>query len=538
VLALTGRWRWALALVAAWALLPLALLVVNVARHGGVLTGAFGADAYDQLAYLAWIRDSAQHWLASDLWVTHPTAHDYLQPMYFLSGLLVRAGMGIQLAYLLWVPVGLVVLVAGFALFVEQVIKRRRAQVAALLLGLFYVTPLVALDSWFHLLNPGSAFNLTLATFDAYNGLDLWGFDATAVAIGLMPVFLLAVGRLVTVTGEGSSRRDLWGAALAGMAVSWLHPWQGVTLLGVLVGLVAFSPRARSRVPVLVVPVLFTVAPLVYGTLLAHYDPVWSGFQAKTTGTGTQPWWALAASLGPLCALGGFGLRRAKDERDLLVMLWPVSAAAVYFLVPEFPPHALGGVTLPLAVLAVRGWQRLGAAAGPAPPRRRRAWLGAAFAAAAVAAVTVPQAVVQIRDARADIADPTHAAARQLLIVNDSQAAAFRWLARAQPGGVLAPGVLALSIPALTGLSAYDGHAMWQPTSHELLAAELYAPVSPGDQRSRARRRAILRRAAAAGVRYLLLDCGTAPAIAAALGPPARPARRFGCLTVFSVPRR
>ena len=53
-----------LALMVGWAAFPVVALVVWVTSHGGVLTGANGYDTFDQLQYLAWIRDAGSHVLA------------------------------------------------------------------------------------------------------------------------------------------------------------------------------------------------------------------------------------------------------------------------------------------------------------------------------------------------------------------------------------------------------------------------------------------------------------------------------------------
>jgi hypothetical protein len=98
----------------------LVALIIYVGRHGGVLTGANGVDAFDQMAYLAWIRDEGGHLLSSNLWVLGHTPHDYIHPMYVVSGLLWRLGFGVQLAYLIWKPVALLVMFFGFAAYVRH----------------------------------------------------------------------------------------------------------------------------------------------------------------------------------------------------------------------------------------------------------------------------------------------------------------------------------------------------------------------------------------------------------------------------------
>ena len=61
------------AVLTVWTFAPLVVLLIYAASHGGELTGASGTDAFDQLAYLAWIRDEGSHLLASNLWQVTPT---------------------------------------------------------------------------------------------------------------------------------------------------------------------------------------------------------------------------------------------------------------------------------------------------------------------------------------------------------------------------------------------------------------------------------------------------------------------------------
>ena len=195
--------------LAIWAFAPLVVLGTYAAIHGGQLNGAYGTDSFDQLAYLAWIRDEGSHLLASNLWSAVATPHDYLHPMFVISGLLWRLGVPIQVAYLLWTPVALIVLFAGFAAYVHHLLPDdRRGQAAALFLGLFYVTPVLALAVWTGHLTAAHRYDLVLVTDDAYAALNLWGFAHTAITIGLMPVFLLAAETRLRAGRDPASRRD------------------------------------------------------------------------------------------------------------------------------------------------------------------------------------------------------------------------------------------------------------------------------------------------------------------------------------------
>ncbi len=519
---LLGAYPLIFAVLTVWTFAPLVVLLAYAASHGGELTGASGTDAFDQLAYLAWIRDEGSYLLASNLWQVTPTPHDYLHPMFVISGLLWRLGLSIQLSYMLWMPVGLIVLFAGFAAYVHHLLPERRGeQAAALCLGLFYVTPVLALAVWTGHLTPAHRYDLVLVTDDAYAALNLWGFDHTAIAIGLMPVFLVAAEARLRVAGRDPAAARRWTviAAIAGLLVSWLHPWQGVTLLGVVGGLVLVK-GPRRRYLALIVPVLAALLPLLYGAVLSHADPAWGDFQSRTTGTGTAPWWALTASLGPLALLGVIGLWRPHEDRDWMLVLWVLACAGVYFVFPEFPAHALSGVTLPLAVLSVRGWRRL--------PLTGRAALP--IAAAAILAFTVPEAIYHGQAARDEFRHSTVAAVgRQLMLLTPDQARAMSYVGRApRPGPVLAPWFLSMSVPALTGRQAYAGHIMWQPGSQVAAANRFFSPTL--DDPGGAARRAILRGSRAA---YVIADCAAPPALGRAIAPIAAVVRRFGCVTVY-----
>ena len=513
--------------LAIWTFAPLAATAVYVASNGGVLTGVNGADFFDQFQYLAWIRDEGSHLLASDLWVIGGTPHDYVQPMYLISGLLWRLGLSLQVAYLIWKPVALLVLFDGSAAYVRRHVRPRWTAAAALAVALFYESPLYALASWTGHLSGVHRLELVLSTDDATSALNLWGFEHSAIAIGLMPVFLLATERLLA-GAEGQrriGRRLTAVSAASGLLVAWLHPWQAVTLL-VIVAVVWARRPSRPRLLALGVPAFATVLPLLYGVALSRFDPWWSSFQTQSTTTGTGPWWALLASLGLLVALAGAGARRPRSDGDWMLLLWPPACAAVYLFVPQFPPHALAGVTVPLAILAVRGWGRLRTAIGA--PRR----IAAGLAIAALLLAIVPAAIFHGQGVGDDLAASAQGAfAQQEFRLTADQAAALAYLNQTpRPGGVLAPWLLSISIPGLTGRPVYAGHPQWQPRANAPTAGAFFDPATA--DRTGALHRAILRRSAAA---FVVGDCGSPPSLGRDLAPVARVVRRAGCVTIYAV---
>ncbi len=519
-----------LAALAVWAFAPLAAAVIHVEQHGGVLTGTNGADFFDQFQYLAWTRDAGSHFLASNMWVIGHTPHDYLQPMYLISGLLWRLGVSIQLAYLVWKPVAVLVLFLGAAAYVRRVLPRRGQQAAALVLALFYESPVLAVSAWTGHLSTPHMFQLILASGDANSALSLWGIEHAAIAVGLAPIFLIAAERVLSGPAESSSA---WGwssvAAIAGLLVSWLYPWQALTLLAIVAGMFALKPP-RRRYRALAIPIVATLSPLIYSFVLTHSDASWHGFETQIGMVGTAPWWALLASFGPLVAVAALGMKRPREDGEWMLLLWPIACVVVYFLVPVFPPHALAGVALPLGVLAVRGWRRVWRGARMPRP------FGALLGTAATCALVAPAAVYNAQGVHGSLANTLAGAVQtQWIRLTPNQAAALGYLARApRAGGVLAPSLLSMSVPEFTGRHVYAGHENWEPGSNLVMANEFF-DSGLKDPRGRLRR-AILKQSKAT---FVIADCLAPTTLATDIAPIALQVKRFGCVTVYEkIPHR
>jgi hypothetical protein len=352
--------------------------------------------------------------------------------------------------------------------------------------------------------------------------LQLWGFEHTAIAIGCTAAFLIAIEKAIGAPGQ-RSRPFLVLASLSGLLMGWLNPWQALIALVVVAALFVLRPP-RRRFLALAVPVAATVAPLIYSQILAHTDASWRAFSHAATATGTAPWWALVASLGPLIALAAVGIRRPASEREWVLLLWPLGNAVVYFVVPDFPPHALAGVTVPLAVLAVRGFGRLRAAL------RAPAAVAVAGGLLALAAGTVPATINHVQSA-ADNLTPSFAGvfAQQQLRLTAAEARAMSYLSRAPAsGGVLAPAILSLSVPAFTGRQVFVGHFQWEPAGRAALVQAFFDPHAT----SGAIRRAILRSSHA---RFVISDCAALAGLTAQLSPLAAPVWHSGCVWIYRV---
>lgn len=491
-----------------WSLIPLAFLLVHIARHGGVWSGSEGLLAgSDQQLYLAWIRESGSDVLISNEFRIGDSRGVFLHPMFLISGGLWRAGVPIEFTLLLWKPVAAAVLGAGIWLYTGRFLAGRE-RVAAASLAAFYFSPALPLLVWTGAgLDGLDRFMLTLVSGESMAALQLWGYLHAALVIGLMAFFVLGVERVLA----GGSRRALVAVTATGLILAWIHPWQGAIMLAVLGGMAAWG-RFDRRYRVLAVPAAALLAPMVYEFLLSRLDVDWREDAAQNAGAHAELWLLLLA-LAPLVlpALAGLRLRETSDRERMLV-LWAVGSLAVYFASPQFPFHALQGLTIPFAVLAVRGW--------------RRARAHPALSAGAIALVTLPGLVFLVdtfRESRDSGLAP--------YVLDDGENAALEWLEDAPgDGGVLSRYYLGMAVPQATGRSTWVGQFTWTPDFDER------APVAEDLLTGRltpARARAVAR---GSGARWVLVDCqADGAALVRALGPLVRATHRFGCAGVIEL---
>lgn len=244
--------------------------------------------------------------------------------------------------------------------------------------------------------------------------------------------------------------------------------------------------------------------------MLSHTDASWR-LSAGLSRTSHIPLWMLAAGLGPLVLPALAGVRRPSDDGERMLLLWPPIALGLYLTSREFPFHFLEGISLPLAVLAVRGWQR---ARG-----------GRVLAVIAVAALTLPGLVYESirlrRSVRANVAP-------YALAPGERRALSYLEGSR-HPGGVLARFYLGMTVPAFSGRPTWVGQFAWTPDFDRrmLLADQLLTGGLPGPQA----RRLVARTGAA----FVLADCRARADLRPLLGPLLVDVRRFGCAAVYEL---
>jgi hypothetical protein len=506
-----------LAGVTAWGLYPLALLVAHASSTHTRLTGAnglIGAEGElggDQLQYLAWIRDASAHGLAADLFRLTDIRHVYLQPMFTISGGLYRLGLTLSIAYLVFTPVAIIVLGAGTVAWARRMFGDHAGPRAAMVaLSLFLATPVAAIFGWTHSGTGALAFPLALLGNELHGADKLWGYAPSAIALGLMPIALLATERALEARSVPAPA--VAGAATAALVAAWLHPWQGVTLILIMLGL-ALLRRGRG-VATLATVAVAAALPLVYYYALSHTDPAWS-LASTYERTRRAPAITLIAGFGPLALLAAPGIRRPRGAMiEQALLLWIAASFVNYFLNGSFPPHAYQGLAFPFSVLAIRGFQRLR--------------LPAAIGWLAVGLLTVPGMVLDARKITRTYDRPLV----QYYLPHDD-VAALRWVSdRAPAGGVLAPVPFASVIPSQTGRAVWVGNGYW---SHDYAGRSKRAKrLFNGHMRPAAARSFV----AGTGARVLVSDCGHRANLDRALGPVLEATERFGCARVYVLAAR
>ncbi len=525
-----------LAGLAAWALFPLVLLLVHAGQLHARFTGAdglIGADGVlgaDQLQYLAWARDAGAHGgLASDLFSFSQGGHVYLQPLFTITGALYRLGVSLPVAYLLWKPVGILALgVAAIAWARRFFGDQLAARAAAVTIALFLCTPLAALYSWTQWASSSFRFSLYLLGDELLAADKLWGYVPSALGLALVPVALLATeralepamtgaGTLSTRRGDGARRRSvalrpLMVATLAALLASWLHPWQGITLGLIYVGL-ALLRRLRGWAA-LAMPAIGAGLPLLYYDLLSRHDAAWR-LAGQHEVIARLPAIVLLAGFGPLVLIAAFGVRRPDGSViEQALLLWLGACVVTYFANDAFAPHALQGLSLPFAVLLVRGWHRLR--------------LPAVLGVAAVALITIPGLAF---DARKFVRTAASSKLVQYYLPQ-SDAQALDWVSAHGPaGGVLAPTPFAAVVPGQTGRPVWVGHGYWSQ-DYPVQARE--ADRLFGGHLSAAAARAFVDSTHAS---ILISDCRHHADLTRKLGSAVRAVHQFGCARVYVMRR-
>jgi hypothetical protein len=518
----------ALLLVVAWSAVPIVALAYHTARYGGVVSGSSGPLAgADQMFYMDSIRQSGQHVLIADHFDLTIGDAVFVNPLFLVGGVLWRLGLPLQAAFWSLNLLSVSALVLGASALARRVLSSRRAQMTAVALGLFYLSPLVPLLAWTGTVTGWTRYGLLLPAGESMPAWQLWGYPQSGLAVGLEAAALLGACAMAKASARTPiGWRLIAGTSAAACLAAWLHPWQGATLIVVLVVLLA-QVRSWRLLRGLGVPLAAAVAPLAYEAILPHVDRAWH-VDSVQDGVGQGPVWMLLVALLPLAlpAVAGVRAVRAGPLRTVLIA-WPLAGLAVYFGTSQFPYHALQGISLPLAVLAVAGWPRLVAwAAGRrgAPTSTSRS-PAVAVALLAVAVVTIPGVIYEATT----FGDSERAGAAPYWFTPGERAALSYLEQSRTPGGVLARQYLGMAVPAFTARRTWVGEWAWSPgyAARVSLSEQLMSGQMPP---------ATARRLVhTIGARFALTDCRTRTPLDRLLGPLVVSKRQFGCAAVYEL---
>jgi hypothetical protein len=517
-----GLDRFELACLGAFTALAFAVLAGLLARvwvRGGLVTGSDGYLVADQLQYLTWLRQMGEHLAAANLYDLAAGPRTFVHPALMISGLVHQLGLGLVAAYVIWKPVAVAALFAGTLLSVRRYLGRAGDRHLALVLALFTASPISALVGWAGIGGFDAKFDFDFLGGELWPGTYLWGYFLTGVAVGVMPLGLLAYER-ARVAGARQGRM-LAAAAGAGLICSWFQPWQGATLALILVGSELLAARRGDGRLVdgarrLILPLAGTAAPLVYYFVLSKTDEAWA-LADKANAFPRWPWWVTVIGLAPLAlpAILGY-LERPRDFGETALRLWPLAGLAVFYLpFGTFPFHAFQGLTLPLVLLAVVGVRaRLGDRPVPLLP-----------AVVVAALMIIPGTAYRVDAVRDAVAK-----GRQPHFLTADEHDALRYLdSLPERGGVLTPVYSGLLVPAYTGRETWVGAGSWSPDfdRRSVLAERLFdGELGPGKAERVVRR---------SGARFLYSDCHGRADIARLVAAFTDPPRHFGCATVYTV---
>ena len=319
------------------------------------------------------------------------------------------------------------------------------------------VAPVLALSRshrrprWRRSVGTGNANSVDSVNFELWPGRYLWGYPFTAIAVAAL------IGVLLVYERDRIDTRVRFTAPLLGLVCGWLQPWQGATAIVILLVAEAIHYRRRpGNVSLLVLTVVATGAPLLYYVYMSRKDASWELFTTLNRGD-LYSWFAVAAAIGLLGVPAVLAYRHVGDTfQAVAVRVWPVAAIAVYAAMGitnkgTLPGHALQGLTVPLAVLAVVGF----ATVQFDLPRVALAGLVLVL----VGVLVVPGILRELHDARAVVTN-----ANSPFFVKDNEHDALEYLAdKDEPGGVIAPVALGQVVPGLTARNTWVGLPSWTP---------------------------------------------------------------------------
>ncbi len=496
----------------------LAGLLLRTLIKGGYVTGGDGFLVVDPLQYLNWIRQTSTHLAAANLYDFGQLRFTFVHPGLLAGALVYKLTGGLIFSYAVFKPLAVMALFCGVAGMCHRHLSQRADRRFALVAALFFCAPSAALGGLILSGSSPTKIDLDFAAGEVWTGSYLWGYVFTAVAVGLVPLGLIAFER----AQRAGSVKLLLAAAGCAFFSSWLQPWQGATFLAILVTtelILAIVARqtANAQVKRLVLVVLAGALPLVYYFVLSKTDPAWR-LAGEANALSRWPLWVLAVTLLPIAlpAAATYGRGNWGDRGAIALRLWPLCGLAIYFApLGTFPFHALQGVQYPLVILATIAWRNhLG--------NRTLPFAGAVVIASLLVVPGTIYRVDQIRNAVSLGVQP-------FFLTDDEHAALDLLHSDPRSGGVITENYLATVIPAYTGRQTFFGAGSWTPDFRQRrdLAGALFA-----GKLSNAGARELLVRP---GAGFILDTCRANRAFYKQIQPLARVIWQRGCVRILRI---
>jgi hypothetical protein len=343
--------------------------------------GGFLLDELDSNAYLAKMQQGARgQWTATLLHTPedHPALVLYL--FYLALGhLAARLDLPLILVYhVARIVCGLILLLSLYlflSLFLAELQRRRLAYLlAAIGSGLGWLIAAIAGS-----LALGGISPIDFWLMEAYVFFTLFLFPQSALAMAL----LLGLLGGMAFFFDGTSGWRPWLFALGcGLALALLNPYvlvvAGIVLGGywLVVWVVRHHPPRREGLALAALG-LFLVPHMAYYALQFYSHPVWRSFLDQDVVPSPAVWYYVAGyGLIFLLALpGAWDVLRRRDQRQLLLIAWPVMALLAVYVPLSGQRRMVFGAVIPLSALAAIGL--LGVVVPWVQGSRPAAWLAA-----------------------------------------------------------------------------------------------------------------------------------------------------------------
>jgi hypothetical protein len=351
-----------------------------------------------------------------------------------------------------------------------------------------------------------------------------WGYPFGLMAVALTVFAVIRYDRM-RVAG-----RPDWICGLLGGLASALHPWQGE----MLILLIVFAELVRwrdvrlwwrtaqwRRLALPLLTLALTALPLLYYLLLGHLDLSWK--LARVSSKHAFPFSAIAIGIAPLAIPALLGYRGRPDSfLELLLRMWAPVAVAIYVFsatgLSATPLHAFDGITVPLAVLAVKGVTR---SALRTVPR------GRLVAAGVIALGVIPANAYALATAHTYVSP---AGGNANFITHDEHAALHYLAKDPDSGGVLTQFYLGEAVPGATGRRTFVGNCLWSEPNCMPRSIAADALFRGQDTQAQARRLVLQ-----SGARFLLASCAPHADLRRSLGGLILATRHFGCAAVYEL---